>query len=455
MNWRKPIIESILRMTGSTMKYLAEYEKTQWYSYEQLKEYQHRKLEQLIFHSSNHVPYYKKVMNERGLIKDGRVFLDNFTNLPFLTKGILRNNFEELKSDDLNNRSWFKNSTGGSTGEPVAIIQDEEYANSGRALTILGSRMAGKDIGEPEISLWGSEQDLFQGTVGLNAKIRNYIWNRKILNSFKMSQNDMKEYIARINTIEPKLIVSYAQSAYELARFSLEQSLTIMNVDAVITSAGTLFPFMRDTISKAFYCSVFNRYGSRDVGHIATECHAHLGLHVNIETHFVEIIDEKGELCLPGKEGEIVITLLSNYAMPLIRYCIGDMGIWADHECICGRGLPLLETVTGRTMDYFVTKEGRIVPSEFFIHLLGVVFNSGWVKKTQIIQEDYDYIKVKFVVYTKPSNETIKEITDKIQLVMGKSCKVEFESVDDIPPSSSGKYRYTISKVHNSMEKQR
>jgi phenylacetate-CoA ligase len=215
-----------------------------------------------------------------------------------------------------------------------------------------------------------------------------------------------------------------------------------------MTSAGTLFPFMRETISKAFHCQVFNRYGSREVGNIATECDAHLGLHVNMETHFVEIIDEKGEPCHPGKEGEIVVTLLTNYAMPLIRYRIGDMGIWADRECTCGRGLPLLETVTGRTMDYFVTKEGKIVPSEFFIHLLGVVLNSGWVKKTQIIQEDYDYVKVNFVTYMKPSDEVLKDIEAKIRFVMGESCKVEFEFVDDIPPSSSGKYRYTINKVH-------
>jgi len=449
MNWRKPIYSTILCMKGSIMKYLAEYEKTQWYSSEEIRKYQREQLEKLLRHAFQHVPYYRKIMQEYGVVRNDDIILDRFTDLPFLTKSIIREHFEEIKSDDLDQRNWRRNTSGGSTGEPVTFIQDKEFHEKGVAQMFLGDKMAGKDLCEPEIKLWGSERDLFQGTVGLRAKAGNFIRNQRILNSFKMSREDMKNYIEQINAMRPQLVLAYAQSAYELARFSLEQSLPIKPVGAVMTSAGTLYPFMRETISEAFHAPVFNRYGSREVGCIATECDAHLGLHINMETQLVEIIDDQGEYCKPGEEGEIVVTSLTNYAMPLIRYRMGDMGIWADKECTCGRGATLLKTVTGRTTDYFISKEGRIVPSEYFIHLLGVVLNSGWVKKTQIIQEDYDYIKVKFAVYTSPSDKEIAEIEEKICLVMGQSCKVEFEFVDDIPPHSSGKYRYTISKLYD------
>jgi len=450
MNWRKPIYSNILRIKGSTMKYLAEYEKTQWYSSEQLEVYQREQLEKLLKHAANHVPYYRETMQEHGLIRNGNVLLDKFTDLPILTKDILRERFDELKSDDLNHRKWYRNTTGGSTGQPALFIQDDEYAEKGRAKIILGYRMAGKDIGQRELVLWGSERDLFEGNSGFRAKLANTVCNRVFFNSFKMSPSDMREYVERINSLRPKLFRGYAQSVYELARFSLKESLSIEPVGAVMTAAGTLYDFMRKVISEAFNASVFNNYGSRDAGYIAGECNVHLGLHVNMETHLVEIIDAEGNPCPPGQEGEIIVTPMTNYAMPLIRYRIGDMGVWADRECTCGRGARLLQAVTGRITDYFVTRSGRIVPSEYFIHLLGVVMNSGWVKKTQIIQEDYDHVIIRLVVYMHPSREVLEEIAGKIRLVMGQDCRVEFEFADEIAPSNSGKYRYTISKVRDS-----
>jgi len=433
-------------MKGSVMKYLVEYEKTQWYSSEEIRKYQREQLEKLLRHAFQHVPYYRKIMQEYEVVKGNNIILDRFTDLPFLTKSIIREHVENLKSDDLNQRNCYKNSSGGSTGEPVTFIQDKEYREKGVAKKILGDKISGKDLCEPEIKLWGSERDLFQGTVGLRAKIGNFVRNRKFLNSFKMSREDMKNYIEQINAMRPQLVLAYAQSAYELARFSLEQSLPIENVVAVITSAGTLYPFMRATISEGFHAPVFNRYGSREVGSIATECDAHLGLHVNMETQLVEIIDDQGDYCNPGEEGEIVITSLTNYAMPLIRYRIGDMGIWAEQECTCGRGASVLKAVTGRTVDIFLTKEGEKVDGEYFTHL---IYFKDWVQKFQFIQEEIELIRVKIQRNSEPPTNHLKEIEEKICFVMGQSCKVEFEFVEDIPPHSSGKYRYTISKVYD------
>ena len=446
MNWRKPVYSTILRMKGSIMKYLAEYEKTQWYSSEEIREYQREQLEKFLRHAFQHVAYYREIMQEFGVVRNGNIILGQFTNLPFLTKSILRKHAEELKSDDLDRRNWYKDTSGGSTGEPVTFIQDNEYRERSIAKTILEDKIAGKDLCEPEIKLWGSERDLFQGTVGLRATVGNFIRNQKFLNAFKMSQDNMKNYIEQINAMRPQLVLAYAQSAYELARFSLEQSLPIKPVGAVMTSAGTLYPFMRETISEAFHAPVFNRYGSREVGSIATECDAHLGLHVNMEAQLVEIINGQGKPCLPGQEGEIVITLLTNYAMPLIRYRIGDMGIRADKECTCGRGAYLLKTVTGRTVDIFLTKEGEKVDGEYFTHL---IYFKDWVQQFQFIQEELELIKVKIQANGEPPTNNLKEIEEKIRFVMGQSCRVEFEFVDDIPPYSSGKYRYTISKVYN------
>ena len=446
MNWRKPIYILKLRLRSpALLRNLAEFERTQWYSFEQLKEYQNEQLNKLLRHASQHVPYYRKILQECGVLREGNIIdLDKFSEIPFLTKSIIREHFEELKSDDLDRRDWFQNTSGGSTGEPVIFIQDRGYTNRSHAKTILSKKMAGKDLCEPEIDLWGSTRDLFRETKGLRTKIDNFIMNRRLFNCFKMSQEDMREYIRQINLVRPKLIFAYAQSAYELGRFSLEQSLPIEGVGAVMTSANTLYPFMREIITQAFHAPVFNHYGSREVGSIATECEAHLGLHVHMETQFVEIINDQGRPCKPGEEGEIVITNLINYAMPLIRYRIGDRGIWSSQKCICGRGSSLLKTITGRIGGIFLTKEGDKVYGGYFTRL---IYFRNWVQKFQFIQEELELIKVKIKKKAEPPIEDLKKIEEGIRLVMGQSCKVEFEFVDDIPPLSSGKYQYTISKV--------
>jgi phenylacetate-CoA ligase len=219
-----------------------------------------------------------------------------------------------------------------------------------------------------------------------------------------------------------------------------------------MTTADMLYPHMRETIEKVFRSPVFNRYGSREVGIIACECEKHEGLHVFSPIIHVEILKQD---CIPtavGEMGEVVITSMFNYAMPLIRYKIGDTGIWAENECSCGRKLPLLKQITGRVTDTFYKKDHTQVYGGYFNRLF---YFRDWVKKFQVIQEDYDEIRL--IIIPQKTSENIRElyyqqlneITTKIQLVLGKECRVNYEFVTDIPPTASGKYRYTISKVKN------
>ena len=167
-----------------------------------------------------------------------------------------------------------------------------------------------------------------------------------------------------------------------------------------------------------------------------------------METLILEILDEKGRPCPPGVEGNIVVTSLANEAMPLIRYQIGDWGALADGPCGCGRGLQLLKQVTGRLADCFRRSDGTVIPGEYFIHFLGVVFNRGWIGKVQIVQEAYEQFRVKVVPREKePSREELGELEKTVKLVMGEDSKVGIQFVEDIPSTDSGKYRYTICNI--------
>ncbi|MCD4675096.1 MAG: hypothetical protein K8S18_03760 [Desulfobacula sp.] len=447
---RNKIIRVILKLQGHDLfKYFDEYCTKQYLPTDKLKEIQANRLKEMLLYSYNNVPYYTHVLEEVKVVVDGNIKLDNFSKIPILTKDIIREHFDDLKCKDLDKRKWYLNTSGGSTGEPVKFIQDDVSWDSVMGCSWFFSTFAGKYPGDKEIKLWGSERDILKGSIGINAKLKNMVFNRILLNSFKMSEDDMMQYVDVINKNKPILIEAYVQSIYELSKFIKKNNLKVHSPKGVITSAGTLYPDQKKLIEDVFNITVYNRYGSREVGGMACSCEKDEGLHLNIFDHYIEILNDDLEPCKPGEVGQVYVTTLNNYVMPLIRYQIGDMAVPAENEqCSCGRGLPLIKKIEGRVICVFKTKEGKIVPGEFFIHFIGVVFNKGSISKFQVIQEDYDSIKIKVVVSDKLGFDNIKnKIINSIKKVMGKDCKVEFEFVDDIVPLKSGKYLYTVSEV--------
>jgi phenylacetate-CoA ligase len=403
-------------------------------------------LVQLLTHCQKSVPYYRQAILKLGdsFKKDPESYLLNF---PILTKDTIRNNFEQLKSEDLAKRQWEFNTSGGSTGEPIKLIQDQDYFERAIAISRLYCKWIGREIGEPEVCLWGSERELFQNSMGWKAFFSNQLTNTTYLNAFRMSPQKMREFVDVLNSKRPKLIVAYAQAIYELAKFAEEERLSVVPQKAIITSAGTLYAFMREKIESIFQCRVFNRYGSREVGDVACERPGFEGLWVAPWGSYVEIVDDDDHPVPPGVEGNILVTSLINYAMPLIRYKIGDRGVLAA-ESQSLKTVQILHKVSGRITDNFKTRTGKIVPGEYFIHLLGVVLNNEDIKKFQIIQKSYDLILLKIVKTDKNSELDTSRIVEKINLVMNENYVINVEFVDDIPPVSSGKYRYTISEVY-------
>lgn len=406
----------------------------------------------LIEHSYKNVPYYKKTLEQSEVVINGKVCLENYHKLPLLTKDVLKENFDDLKSTDLDKRDWFINSSGGSTGEPVRFIQEKEYKVWGKALKYLYEYWMCYEFGMKKIQLWGSERDLFWNKEPWNVKLGRFLRNEVWLNSFRMDQENMKSYVETINKEKPVQILSYADAIYELSKFIKSKNLEVHSPDAIMTSAGTLHDEMREIIEEVFEVKVFNRYGTREVGNVACESSTHDGLLIP-PMYYVEILDKKGNVAPPGVLGEIVVTQLKNYAMPFLRYKIGDMGVLNNKISKSGLEWPVLEKVTGRITDVFRKSDGGVIVAEYLIHLIGVIMNKDWIRKYQLIQEDYDFIRVLLCPDKKIDNnkDTIKNdlsfIEDKIKLVMGNDCKIEFEFPSDIAPSPSGKYRYTISKV--------
>jgi phenylacetate-CoA ligase len=405
----------------------------------------------------SHVPYYHEQFRALGL-SDAEISvrpLRALTELPLLDKSTLRGRVDDLRCDDLPLRDWYENASGGSTGEPVRFLQDRDYHLMSMAATSLFDDWSGYRQGEPKILLWGSERDLLVGRETLRHSLGQWLRNEYALNAFRMTESDMERFVATINHVRPTQVLAYVDAAYELARFIEKKKLAVHAPKAVMTSAGTLFPHMRETIKRVFRAPVFNRYGSREVGDLASQCDRHLGLHVNPYTHHVEILRADGSPCEAGETGEIVVTPLANRAMPLLRYRIGDMGALAAAPCTCGRHWPLLSEVSGRVTDVFRRGDGTPVSPVYFIHFIGVTHHTDldFIEKYQLVQEEPELIKMMLI----PKHASLQrhDLDDEqkavlvgiVKQVMGPSCRLEVTIVDHIPPEPSGKFRYTKSNL--------
>lgn len=446
-NWRQPILSFYdAHVTHNPIPgHVAFLSEFHGLPVERRRQVQADRLSGLLAHAARHVPYYRELLADTGVVRGEQVDLTRFQQVPPLTREGLRSDFERLKSDAATPGDTYVNSSGGSSGEPVKVLQDRHYDSIGQAAIEMHYAWAGRNPGEPAVKLWGSDRDVLLGTVGWRMKLSNFIRNQTFLNSFHMTKEHMAQYVETIRRVRPVIIEAYAESIYELSRYMNESGITVTGVKNVVTSAGTLYPFIRDEIQRAFGCPALNRYGSREVGSFAGERVAGAGLEVFSYTHLVEVVDEEGRPCQPGEEGDVLVTCLTNHAMPVIRYRIGDRAVVGSAAAIPTPSVESLATVTGRTMDAFVREDGSTVPGYFFVHFLGVVHNSAWLKKTQIIQQDYNSILIKLVAAATPPYGALDEIRGSLQRVIGPACQVDFEFVDAIPPLPSGKYQYTVS----------
>ena len=443
------LYKAALRLSGETLRNFALLEAQEWLPREQVEASQRDRLHRLLAHAASQVPYYRRVLAEAGVVDgSGEVHLERFSNIPLLDKTILHERNDGLQSMDLHRRKWYRNTSGGSTGEPARFVQDQEFADWGRAVGLLFDLWAGYSVGESKIVYWSNTRDLSATTKRFKSRVaaalRNEIW----LDARRMVPEQMRSLLDLIARERPAQLLAFPENLYEIARFAANEGLEPLPPRSIVTTAATLYPWMREAIEGVFGTRVFNWYGSREVSGIAMECDAHRGLHVCLPVQHIEILRPDGSPASPGEIGEVVVTCLINWAMPLIRYRIGDLAAWAEDQCPCGRSWPLLKEVAGRTRDLFIKRDGaRIRIWENVFH------RNPWIRKFQVVQEDYEFVRALIVPDGESGSANRKYADDILQIeaaildVMGPECKVEIHVVDHIEDAPSGKFRHHISKV--------
>lgn len=415
----------------------------------ELRVIQQNKLQELLRHSYLQIPYYSEIFNSLGISNIREICSDTLASLPILTKEHLRLHCDTLvDTAGQRVRGGYVNSSGGSTGEPVTILQDKHYTAWNIATTqYMKTSFGGQKLGDPEVRLWGALRDL-KGQRNLKSWLQNWIYNRTDLNSYKMTQEKLEKYAGSINTIKPSWIEGYAHSLYELAQYTNAHNLKMHSPKGVLTSAGILHPFVRNLLVSTFRCSVYNRYGSREVGGIACECDKMQGMHQMMLNSVIEVVDSQGKHVPAGEPGRVLITTLNNYTMPLIRYDIGDVAAISQNQtCPCGRGWLLIDNIVGRENALLRTRSGEIIDGGLITQHL---YHKKWCKQFQVVQETYDYIKIYIVVNAGSTDLYHVEKVEFLQSIRGllKGIPhVEVVQVNVIEPMQNGKRAYIISKI--------
>jgi len=416
-------------------------EQSQWWTATQLQSLQLQRLKALLHRAQQHVPYYQNLFTEIDFHSDQVNSLTDLRRLPLLNKAQIRQHCESFKADDTCGLTRFN--TGGSSGEPLIFFIGKERVSHDVAAKWRATRWWGVDIGDPEIVVWGSPIEL--GTQDKIKIWRDRIFRTRLLPAFDMSETKIDGFLAQIRRTRPAMLFGYPSVLSHLATRARSRGLPMndLGIRVAFVTSERLYDEQRQQISQTYGCSVANGYGGRDAGFIAHEC-PHGSMHITAEDIIVEILDEKGEQVPAGTSGEIVITHLATGDFPFIRYRTGDIGTLSEKACACGRGLPVLQEVEGRSTDFVIAQDGTVMHGLALIYILR---DMPEVRSFKIEQESLDFTKV-LIVPEKPLNEVCyKKIREGFQARLGKNVNIEIIEVATIFPEKSGKYRYVVSKI--------
>lgn len=436
-----PFYESVL-CRRKTLDHLREYEASQWLDREQVAALQWNKLKALIEHCWREVPYYQRSWKELGITPDDIRSPEDYARLPTLTKPEIRANFEELHANSWHGKLLYK-TTGGSTGEPMRFGYTRESYERRIAAMWRGYGWAGARMGRRTLYLWGVALESPLRPHAIKDRIYHAAFNRLMLNAFLMSEARMPEYAHEINQFHPQVIVAYAGPLLRMAEWLLASGTRVHSPETILSAAEALHDKQREVIERAFGCPVFNTYGCREVMLIASECERREGLHATADHLVVELTNRRENP--DGKAiGEVTLTDLHNYGMPLLRYLNGDLATASDRNCACGRGLPLLERIDGRKLDTLRTPAGHLLPGEYIVYAF---LHVPAVKRYQVVQRELAALDVSVVPDSGFSQATQELIRSELAKVVGDSVEIRIHVVDDIPASGSGKFRVAICEL--------
>lgn len=429
------------RYGGAFDQYVKDFKSREAYSLAEWQAYQVVELRKLLSQAVKHVPYYRRTILPR-LGSDFTNFeLSHLSELPILKKNTLR-----IASDDFTSEATAPHDltvfhTSGTTGTPLAIkfskdmhrLWSASYETRVRNWAGVNYKMSRAMIGGRLVMPRANSKPPFWRY--------NFAERQLYMSAFHISPKNAIHYVKALNYYKPDYLVGYASSHFFLARMIVEQNLKVIQPKAVLTSSEKLTSEMRLIIEQAYGCQVYDAYSGVEACCLTSECEHHR-MHVSPDVGIIELIDDDGYPVKSGVQGEIVATGLLNFDQPLIRYRTGDLAIWSDEPCPCGRNMPVLHELVGRLEDTVIGADGREI-----VRFHGIFVGLPHVREGQVIQETLKNFRLRMVVDPAFDEHDREVIRQRFSQRLG-NIQLVFEYVTEIPRDKSSKFRAVISNVH-------
>lgn len=422
-----------------TRRYIQEFERNQWLNPEELQQISWQKLKKLLEHAYTHVPFYRQRFQEIGLTPQDIQTEKDFYQIPLLSKDDIRQNGDLLLATNYDKSRMTRDATSGSTGEPLVLYRAQDYSSADIAAFTRSYRWFGGDMGDKIAWIWGRRQD------GSRLTLMQRIKRERWLDGYTVTPEIFQQFAQMLGRWKPTIITGYGNVIYLFAEYLAQQNIRDIRPKMVQTTAVPVWPHEREVIERVFQCPVSDRYSSHEAGAIiAAEC-PQGGKHIFSDFCFVEILAD-GQPVSPGEMGEVVITPLYNFGMPLIRYQMADIAALAGQPCSCGRGLPVLQELMGRATSMFTLPSGKLLYGGVFRRV--VLHYVPGIQRFRIHQHAPNKIEIVLQIKERPCEDIINSVRQQcLPLIENESVELIISVTDEIPMTAAGKFLVTTSDV--------
>lgn len=425
---------------------IGKLEESQWWSPERLRHFQLDVLRRLLTHAHETVPFYRARLADAGYRPGQEITLEFWRQLPLLRRADLQNQGEGLKSTSLprDHGNAFKISTSGSTGRPVTTWRSEAQELVRQALTLRMSHWHGWDyrLKFGSCRVYGASfppEGVHQPDWGRPVSLAYQTGPSALLDN-RASTAEIAEWLQRE---KPDYLRMAPALLRDMGAYFTDHDLAAPRLKGILCSSEVIGPDLRDLARRVFGAPLLAAYNAKEIGTMAVQCPKHEHYHVQAEAVFVEVLDDRGNLCAPGETGSVVVTPLQGFAFPLIRYEIGDRAV-VGSACACGRPHPVLTQVIGRDRDAVVLPSGE----RRYCYAVGLKFwEFGDLRQFQIVQKDFYELEVRLVARRQLAPEIEAEIAKRVKTATSTHFSVALTYHESIPRSPSGKFQDLVCEI--------